>query len=121
MQTCQFSATQADRIGGVNGKDQAGSLPTPAPQLLAGYQRVTSSDISVLHDAVEPLAVGHDLQARDPAVPLDGAVNGLGLESVSLVWVRYGGAGVLVDTPPTDGEFVLCAPSAPMGVEYRRR
>ena len=109
------------RIDRVNGEDQAGSMPLPAPQLLAGYQRVTSSDISVLHDAVEPLAVGHDLQARDPAVPLDGAVNGLSLESVSLVWVRYGGAGVLVDTPPTDGEFVLCAPSAPMGVEYRRR
>jgi AraC-like DNA-binding protein len=108
-------------IGGVNGKDQAGSVPLPASQPLAGYQRVTSSDISVLHDAVEPLAVGHDLQGRDPAVPLDGVVNGLSLESVSLVWVRYGGAGVIVDTPPTGGEFAVCAPSAPMGVEYRRR
>jgi AraC-like DNA-binding protein len=104
----------------VNGKDQAGSVPLPVPQPLAGYQRVTSSDIGVLHDAVEPLAVGHDLQARDLAVPLDGAVNGLSLESVSLVWVRYGGAGVFVDTPPTGGEFALCAPCAPMGVEYRR-
>jgi AraC-like DNA-binding protein len=105
----------------VNGKDQAGSMLLPAPQLLTGYQRVTSSDISVLHDAVEPLAVGHDLQPRDKSVPLDGVVNGLSLESVSLVWVRYGGAGVFVDTPPTGGELALCAPSAPMGVEYRRR
>ena len=107
----------------MNGKDQAGSMPPPAPQPqpLAGYQRVTSSDISVLHDAVEPLAIGHDLDALDKAVPLDGVVNGLSLESVSLVWVRYGGAGVIVDTPPTGGEFALCAPSAPMGVEYRRR
>lgn len=88
--------------------------------LLTGYQRVTSKDINVLHDAVEPLAVGHDLQARDPAAPLDGIVNGLTLESVSLVWVRYGGKGVVVDTPPTEGAFALCAPSAPMGVEYRR-
>jgi AraC-like DNA-binding protein len=104
----------------MDGQDQAGS-PPPAPQLLPGYQRVTSSDISVLHDAVEPLAVGHDLHSRDPAVPLDGMVNGLTLGSVSLVWVRYGGAGVIVDTPPTGGEFALCAPSAPMGVEYRRR
>ena len=104
----------------MDGQDQAGS-PSPAPQLLAGYQRVTSTDINVLHDAVEPLAVGHDLHSRDPAVPLDGIVNGLTLGSVSLVWVRYGGAGVIVDTPPTGGEFALCAPSAPMGVEYRRR
>ena len=96
-------------------------MPPPAPQPLAGYQRVTSSDINVLHDAVEPLAIGHDLDALDKAVPLDGVVNGLSLESVSLVWVRYGGAGVIVDTPPTGGEFALCAPSAPMGVEYRRR
>jgi AraC-like DNA-binding protein len=92
----------------------------PAPQLLAAHHRVASTDISVLHDAVEPLAVGHDLQARDPGTPLDGIVNGLVLESVSLVWVRYGGAGVIVDTPPTEGEFALCVPSAPMGVEYRR-
>jgi len=87
---------------------------------LTGYQRVTSTDINVLHDAVEPLAVGHDLHARNRAVPLDGMVNGLTLESVSLVWVRYGGDGVFVDTPPTEGEFALCAPSAPMSVEYRR-
>jgi AraC-like DNA-binding protein len=105
----------------VKGQDQAGPMPLPASPPLAGYQRVTSSDISVLHDAVEPLAVGHDLQGRDPAIPLDGVVNGLSLESVSLVWVRYGGAGVIVDTPPTGGEFAVCAPSAPMGVEYRRR
>jgi AraC-like DNA-binding protein len=104
----------------MDGQDQAGS-PPPAPQLLPGYQRVTSNDLSVLHDAVEPLAVGHDLHSRDPAVPLDGVVNGLTLGSVNLVWVRYGGAGVIVDTPPTGGEFALCAPSAPMGVEYRRR
>ena len=89
--------------------------------LLTGYKRVTSNDINVLHDAVEPLAIGHDLYPRNSAVPLDGIVNGLTLESVSMVWVRYGGAGVLVDTPPTEGEFALCAPSAPMGVEYRRR
>jgi AraC-like DNA-binding protein len=119
-QTSRFSAVRAYRIGGVTGKDQAGSVPLPVPQPLAGYQRVTSSDIGVLHDAVEPLAVGHDLQARDLTVPLDGVVNGLSLESVSLVWVRYGGAGVFVDTPPTGGEFALCAPAAPMGVEYRR-
>ncbi|MGH3245564.1 MAG: AraC family transcriptional regulator [Trebonia sp.] len=104
----------------MDGQDRASCTP-PAPQLLPGYQRVTSTDISVLHDAVEPLAVGHDLHPRDPAVPLDGIVNGLTLGSVSLVWVRYGGAGVIVDTPPTGGEFALCAPSAPMGVEYRRR
>jgi AraC-like DNA-binding protein len=104
----------------MDGQDQAGS-PPPAPQLLPGYQRVTSTDLSVLHDAVEPLAVGHDLHSRDPSVPLDGVVNGLTLGSVSLVWVRYGGAGVIVDTPPTGGEFALCAPSAPMDVEYRRR
>jgi AraC-like DNA-binding protein len=108
----------ANRIPRVNGNDHAGSAPLPAPQLLSGYQRVTSSDINVLHDAVEPLAVGHGLEARDRTVPLDGAVNGLSLESVSLVWVRYGGAGVVVETPPTGGEFALCAPSAPMGVEY---
>lgn len=92
----------------------------PAAPLLTAHHRVTSSDISVLHSAVEPLAVGHDLQARDSGVPLDGVVNGLALESVGLVWVRYGGAGAIVDTPPTGGEFALCAPSAPMGAEYRR-
>lgn len=92
-------------------------MPESPP--LAGYQRVTSRDIDVLHDAVEPLAVGHDLRRRDPAVPLDGTVNGLTLESVSLVWVRYGGEGVIVETPPTEGHFALCAPSAPMGVEYQ--
>jgi AraC-like DNA-binding protein len=104
----------------VNGRDGTCSPSTPAAPPLAAYQRVTSSDINVLHDAVEPLAVGHDLQARDPGTPLDGIVNGLELESVSLVWVRYGGGGVIVDTPPTDGEFALCVPSAPMGAEYRR-
>jgi len=69
---------------------------------------------------VEPLAVGHDLQARDPSTALDGIVNGLELEAVGLVWVRYGGAGVIVDTPPTNGEFALCLPSVPMRAEYRR-
>lgn len=94
-------------------------MPETPP--LTGYQRVISKDINVLHDAVEPLAVGHDLQALNSAVPLDGVVNGLTLGSVSLVWVRYGGDGVIVDTPPTEGAFALCAPSAPMGVEYRYR
>jgi AraC-like DNA-binding protein len=87
---------------------------------LAAFHRVASPDISVLHDAVEPLAVGHDLQALDPRTPLDGIVNGLELEALGLVWVRYGGTGVIVDTPPTNGEFALCLPSAPMNVEYRR-
>jgi AraC-like DNA-binding protein len=104
----------------MNGEDPA-CPPQSVPQLLPGYQCVTSTDITALHDAVEPLAVGHDLHPRDESVPLDGVVNGLTLESVSLVWVRYGGAGVMVDTPPTGGEFALCVPQAPMGVEYRRR
>jgi AraC-like DNA-binding protein len=104
----------------MNGRDGTGLPATPALPLLPSYQRVTSSDIDTLHDAVEPLAVGHDLQARDRDAPLDGIVNGVCLASVSLVWVRYGGRGVIVDTPPTEGEFALCAPSAPMGVEYRR-
>lgn len=96
-------------------------MPVPDSPLLGGYQRVASNDINVLHDVVEPLAVGHDLHPRNPAVPFDGVVNGLTLDSVSLVWVRYGGDGVVVETPPTEGEFALCAPSAPMEVEYRRR
>ncbi len=29
------------------------------------------------------------------------------------------GGGVIVDTPPTAGHFAMCAPIAPMGVEYR--
>jgi AraC-like DNA-binding protein len=104
------------KITRVNGRDKTAPVVPP----LATYQHVTSADIGVLHDAVEPLAVGHDLQAREPGVPLDGIVNGLELGSVSLVWVRYGGGGVIVDTPPTNGEFALCVPSALMGVEYRR-
>jgi AraC-like DNA-binding protein len=103
----------------MNGEDSA-CPPQSVPQLLPGYRCVTSTDITALHDAVEPLAVGHDLHSRDESVPLDGIVNGLTLESVSLVWVRYGGAGVMVDTPPTSGAFALCVPQAPMGVEYRR-
>jgi AraC-like DNA-binding protein len=86
---------------------------------LSAHQRVVSTDIDVLHDTVEPFAVGHGLQARDPDVPLDGQVNALGLGAVNLVWVRYGGGGVIVDTPPTEGHFAMCAPIAPMGVEYR--
>ena len=105
----------------MNGNDRSGSAPLPAPQPLAGYQRVTSSDINVLHDAVEPLAVGHGLDFVNRSVPLDGTVNGLSLGSVSLVWVRYGGAGVFVETPPTGGEFALCAPGGLMGVEYPGR
>ncbi|TDD81857.1 AraC family transcriptional regulator [Actinomadura darangshiensis] len=86
---------------------------------LSAYQRVVSTDIDVLHDKVEPFAVGHDLQVLEPDVPLDGQVNALGLGAVNLVWVRYGGGGVIVDTPPTEGHFAMCAPIAPMGVEYR--
>jgi AraC-like DNA-binding protein len=108
-------------MGGMSSGTGTARPAWPALPLLAAHQRVTSTDINVLHDAVEPLAVGHDLQAREPGTPLDGIVNGLTLESVSLVWVRYGGAGVIVDTPPTEGEFAMCVPSAPMGVEYRRR
>lgn len=93
------------------------SAETPPP--LSSYQRVASTDIDVLHDTVEPFAVGHDLQAREPDVPLDGQVNALGVGAVNLVWVRYGGGGVYVDTPPTEGHFAMCAPIAPMGVEYR--
>jgi len=88
---------------------------------LSAYQQVVSKDIDVLHDTVEPFAVGHDLQAIDRDVPLDGLVNAVGLGTVNLVWVRYGGGGVIVDTPPTEGHFALCAPMAPMGVEYRAR
>lgn len=90
----------------------------PAPPLSA-YQRVVSDDIDVLHDAVEPFAVGHDLQARRPGAPLDGHVNALGVGAVNLVWVRYGGDGVIVDAPPTEGHFALCSPMAPMDLEYR--
>ncbi|MFI0486821.1 helix-turn-helix domain-containing protein [Actinomadura sp. 9N215] len=86
---------------------------------LSAYQRVVSTDIDVLHDAVEPFAVGHDLQPLRPGVPLDGQVNALGVGAVNLVWVRYGGGGVIVDTPPTEGHFAMCAPMAPMDVEYR--
>ncbi|NDU77405.1 helix-turn-helix domain-containing protein [Actinomadura sp. DSM 109109] len=86
---------------------------------LSAHRRVLSSDMGVLHDTVEPFAVGHDLQALEPDVPMDGMVNALGVGSVNLVWVRYGGGGVIVDTPPTEGHFAMCAPLAPMGVEYR--
>ena len=92
--------------------------PETSPPLSA-YQRVVSKDIGVLHDTVEPFAVGHDLQAKEPGLPLDGLVNAIGVGSVNLVWVRYGGGGVIVDTPPTEGHFAMCAPIAPMGVEYR--
>ncbi|MGI5324356.1 AraC family transcriptional regulator [Actinomadura nitritigenes] len=101
----------------------AGDEPPPGAggePPLSPYQQVASGDIDVLHRTVEPYAVGHDLQARDPGRPLDGLVNALGVGAVKLVWVRYGGAGVIVDTPPTEGAFALCAPMAPMGVEYRR-
>lgn len=90
----------------------------PQPPLLTAHQRVVSEDINELHDAVEPLAVGHDLRSVDPHTPLKGIVNGLTLGEVSLVWVRYGGRGVIVDTPPTDSAFALCAPQAPMSVRY---
>ncbi|MFC0042331.1 AraC family transcriptional regulator [Actinomadura rayongensis] len=89
-----------------------------SPPLLTAYQRVASNDIHELHGAVEPLAVGHTLDALEPRRPLDGMVNGLSVGSVNLVWVRYGGSGVVVETPPTEGEFAMCAPNAPMGVEY---
>jgi AraC-like DNA-binding protein len=86
---------------------------------LSAYQRIVSADIDVLHDTVEPFAVGHDLQARVPDDPLDGQVNALGVGAVNQEWVRYGGGGVIVDTPPTAGQVAMCAPIAPMGVEYR--
>ncbi|WP_121432704.1 AraC family transcriptional regulator [Actinomadura pelletieri] len=86
---------------------------------LSAYKRVASHDIDVLHDAVEPFAVGHDLQARRPGTPLDGQVNALGVGAVNLVWVRYGGDGVVVDAPPTEGHFAMCVPLAPMDIEYR--
>ncbi|WP_433334709.1 AraC family transcriptional regulator [Spirillospora sp. CA-294931] len=93
------------------------AAPTPPP--LSRHLRVASTDIAVLHDEVEPFAVGHDLQAVRPGAPLDGMVNAATVGAVNLVWVRYGGDGVVVDTPPTEGEFAMCAPMAPMGVEYR--
>ncbi|MFB4305161.1 helix-turn-helix transcriptional regulator [Actinomadura sp. GTD37] len=93
--------------------------PAETSPPLSAYERVVSTDIDVLHDTVEPFAVGHDLQARRPGDPLDGLVNALGVGAVNLVWVRYGGGGVIVDTPPTEGHFAMCAPMAPMGVEYR--
>ncbi|TDB83250.1 AraC family transcriptional regulator [Actinomadura sp. KC216] len=89
------------------------------PPPLSAYQRVVSTDIDVLHDTVEPYAVGHDLQALRPGAPLDGQVNALSVGAINLVWVRYGGNGVIVDTPPTEGHFAMCAPMAPMDIEYR--
>ncbi|WP_242909283.1 AraC family transcriptional regulator [Actinomadura terrae] len=87
---------------------------------LSAYQRVSGeTEIDVLHDEVEPFAVGHDLQLLKRGIPLDGRVNALGVGAVNLVWVRYGGGGVIVDTPPTGGEFAMCAPIAPMDFEYR--
>ncbi|WP_026414540.1 AraC family transcriptional regulator [Actinomadura oligospora] len=93
--------------------------PPPVPPL-SNYQRAVSSSVEVLHDKVEPYAVGHDLQLREPGIPLDGMVNALGIGDVNLVWVRYGGGGVIVDTPPVEAEFAMCAPQAPMDVEYRK-
>ncbi|TDQ49591.1 helix-turn-helix domain-containing protein [Actinorugispora endophytica] len=93
---------------------------TTDPPLLARHRRASSTRIEDLHAAVEPLAVGHDLRALRPAEPLDGTVNGVVLERLSMVWVRYGGAGVVVETPPTEGHFAMCAPQAPMGVRYQR-
>lgn len=94
-------------------------MTSESPPPLTSYKKVVSRDLDRLHEVVEPLAVGHELHAVDPGRPLDGAVNGLELGEIGLVWVRYGGAGVIVDTPPTGGDFALCAPQAPMGVEYR--
>ncbi|GAA1789179.1 AraC family transcriptional regulator [Actinomadura chokoriensis] len=93
--------------------------PPATPPPLSAHRRVASADIGVLHDTVEPFAVGHDLQVRRPDVPLDGLVNALGVGAITMVWVRYGGGGVIVDTPPTEGHFAMCAPIAPMAVEYR--
>ncbi|GLU46281.1 helix-turn-helix transcriptional regulator [Nocardiopsis ansamitocini] len=90
------------------------------PPLLTNYHRASSTRIEDLHAAVEPLAVGHDLRALSPGHPLDGVVNGAQLGLLSLVWVRYGGSGVVVETPPTEGHFAMCAPQAPMGVRYQR-
>jgi AraC-like DNA-binding protein len=94
------------------------TLSATSPPLSA-YRRVASADIGVLHDIVEPFAIGHDLQVRQPDIPLDGLVNALGVGAINMVWVRYGGGGVIVDTPPTEGHFARCAPIAPMDVEYR--
>ncbi|PRY00867.1 helix-turn-helix transcriptional regulator [Allonocardiopsis opalescens] len=91
--------------------------PAPEP-LLTTHHRLSSTSVDDLHAAVEPLAVGHDLHALDPSVGLDGVVNGLTLERVRLVWVRYGGGGAVVETPPTEGEFALCVPQGEMGVSY---
>ncbi|MFC4911855.1 AraC family transcriptional regulator [Actinomadura gamaensis] len=96
------------------------SGPQPYSPPLSRYRRVVSSSAEVLHDRVEPYAVGHDLQLREPGAPLDGMVNAVGVGEVNLVWVRYGGGGVIVDTPPVEAEFAMCAPQAPMDVEYRR-
>lgn len=90
------------------------------PPLLARYHRASSTRIDDLHAAVEPLAVGHDLRALRPGEALDGVVHGVALERLSMVWVRYGGAGVVVETPPAEGNFAMCAPQGPMGVRYQR-
>jgi AraC-like DNA-binding protein len=96
-----------------------GDLPPVTAPLLKSYRRKTSDDINDLHDAVEPYAVGHNLERVKEGDALRGVVNALTVGDVSLVWVSYGGQGVVVETPPTDGEFAMCAPVAPMSVEYR--
>ncbi len=80
---------------------------------LASHHRVRSRDADVLRDAVADLAVGHDVIPRGSF--LDGIVNGTGVGSVNLVFVRYGGP-VVVEAPATGARVAVTVPLGPMEV-----
>jgi AraC-like DNA-binding protein len=80
---------------------------------LAAQHKVRSRDAGVLRDAVADLAVGHDVIPRGSF--LDGIVNGTGVGSVNLVFVRYGGP-VVVEAPATDTRVAVTVPLGPMEV-----
>jgi AraC-like DNA-binding protein len=96
------------------GRPDPGAVPWARHPVLAG------SDPAAVRDAVAGLAVGHDLLPGPGVRALHGIVNGVRVNRVGAVFVRYG-AYLRVEAPATGDRLALTIPLGPMGVRVPGR
>src|SRR3954469_20913261 len=85
------------------------------PGTLETRQILRSHDPEAIRDATGALTVRHDISVLRAGRRIDGVVNGVGLDRVNVVFVRYG-APVDVEAPGTRERVALTLPLGPMRV-----
>jgi AraC-like DNA-binding protein len=98
---------------GAGGTDvRSGAGPEP----LAAHPLARSTSAAVVREAVNSLTAEQHLLVPHQGRSIDGTVNGLRVDAVSMVYVAYG-TGVTIVSPPSGQRAVLVIPRGPMLVQ----